>query len=142
MFQSRGEKKIADILTKYDIPFTYQPAVLVNDNGYQRMWYPDFGLHKYGMFIEYFGVVNNPEYDQRTHHKLQTYKDSEINVIALYPNDLLGNYEKNTIKKIYQNMHTRMSDLEHKITNVYNRNNLYKPKPRFRNSFAMKDKYL
>ncbi len=141
MVQSYGERKIASFLDKYEIPYTYQPPLLVNDQGYQRIWYPDFGLTKYGMFIEYFGVINNPEYDQRTHYKLKAYQNSDISVIALYPDDLRGNYEKNTLMKIRQTLYSRVSDLEQRITQNYQPNRQYNSRPKFNSNFRMKDKY-
>jgi hypothetical protein len=119
MFQSEGERKIAAFLERYDIPYRYQPATLVNDRGYQRIWYPDFGLHKYSVFIEYFGMENDPVYDQRTRHKLDAYRKSDIAVVPVYPVTLKGNYEKTILKGIHQTVQNRVTDLEYKIKRFY-----------------------
>ena len=114
-FQSAGEHKIAAFLDSYHIPYRYQPPVLVNDNGYQRLWYPDFGLQTYSIYIEYFGIQNDPEYDARTAHKLQAYQNSNLDVISVYPTHLQNNYKKYILEEIHQIMEYRLSDLEQKI---------------------------
>ena len=119
MFQSEGERKIAAFLDRYHIPYRYQPATLVNDNGYQRLWYPDFGLTKYAVFIEYFGVENDPVYDERTRYKLNAYKSSDIAVVPVYPETLKGNYEKTILRGIHQTIQKRVTDLEYKIKRFY-----------------------
>ncbi len=115
MFKSKGERKIAAFLDRLNIQYTYQPAVLVQDQEYQRIWYPDFGLPKYSIFIEYFGMENDPVYNERTKHKLAAYRNSEIDVISVYPSHLEGNYEGYILKEILRTMSHRLSDLEQKI---------------------------
>jgi len=122
MFKSKGERKIAAFLDSLKIEYTYQPAVLVQDQEYQRIWYPDFGLPKYSIFIEYFGMENDPVYDERTKHKLEAYRNSEIDVISVYPSHLEGNYERYILKEILRTMSHRLSDLEQKIENFPVRN--------------------
>ena len=121
MFQSQGERKIASFLDRYDIPYRYQPATLVNDRGYQRLWYPDFLLYKYAVFIEYFGIENDPIYDQRTQYKLDTYRSSDIAVVPVYPETLKGNYEKTILQGIHQTIQDRVTDLEYKIKQYYHK---------------------
>ena len=41
-YKSEGERKIASLLDKLDIRYNYEPGILVNDSGYQRIRYPDF----------------------------------------------------------------------------------------------------
>jgi len=142
MFLSKGEKKIAAFLDKYKIPYTYQPAIIVNDKGYQRIWYPDFGLNKYGLFIEYFGMINDPIYDQGTKHKLEIYKKSDISVIALYPQDLDGNYESDTFLKIIQIIYSRLSDLENRIIQTTNKKKKNITNYNMQSTILMKNNYL
>ena len=122
MFKSKGERKIAAFLDSLNIQYTYQPAVLVQDQEYQRIWYPDFGLPKYAIFIEYFGMENDPVYDARTKHKLEAYRNSEIDIISVYPSHLEGNYERYILREILRTMSHRLSDLEKKIENFPVRN--------------------
>jgi len=127
MFKSKGERKIAAFLDSLNIQYTYQPAVLVQDQEYQRIWYPDFGLPKYSIFIEYFGMENDPVYDERTKHKLEAYRKSEIDVISVYPSHLAGNYERYILQEILRTMSHRLSDLEQKIENFPLRNSVTYP---------------
>lgn len=40
-FKSAGERKIADVLSKYGLPFKYESPLLVQDNQEKpRIWYP------------------------------------------------------------------------------------------------------
>jgi len=134
IYRSAGERKIAAFLDNYDIPYRYQPPVLVNDKGYQRIWYPDFGLDKYSIFIEYFGIQNDPEYDQRTDHKLKAYHNSNIDVISVYPTTLQNNYKNYILGEMHHIMDNRLSDLELKINT--HQNQLYRPNRQFTNGYT------
>jgi hypothetical protein len=133
-YQSTGERKIATFLDNYDIPYRYQSPVLVDDNGYQRIWYPDFHLPKYSIYLEYFGIQNDPEYDRRTAHKLEAYHNSNLDVISVYPSTLQNNYKKYILGEIHQIMEHRLSDLELKIQS--HQGKLYKPNRQFLNGYA------
>ena len=115
MYKSKGERTIAAFLDRLNIDYTYQPAVLINDGEYQRIWYPDFGLPKYSIFIEYFGMENDPGYDARTRHKMQAYQQAKLDVIPVYPEHLKGDYERYIMQEILRTMSHRLSDLEEKI---------------------------
>ena len=115
MYHSEGERRIAEFLERAHIHYSYQSGVLVNDREYQRIWYPDFRLPKYSLCIEYFGIENDPYYDQRTKHKLDAYRKNGIDVIPLYPANLRGDFGSYIFKRIYQTLDRRLSDLEEKI---------------------------
>ena len=69
-FKSKGEIKIADFLDETGIKYLYEQGILVEDyQQKQRIWYPDFYLPEFGMYIEYFGVVNDREYEKGIHKK-------------------------------------------------------------------------
>ena len=93
----------------------YEPGVLLKDNGYQRIWYLDFKLPTYEVFIEYFGIENDPIYDDRTRHKLDVYKQNSLDVIPVYPSHLKNDYSGYILNELYRNVSGRMSDLEQKI---------------------------
>ena len=114
-FQSKGEQRIAAVLDALEIPYQYQPAVMINDRGLQRIWYPDFGLRRYGIYLEYFGMENNSDYDQRTHHKLDAYQSAGLDVISAYPSHLKGDFGAYLLKEIHQVLYQRMSDLDQKL---------------------------
>jgi len=87
---SKGEKAIAEILTKYNIDFVYDQPMLIketkkNDKERLRIWYPDFWLPKYSIIIEFFGMVGNESYDKGKQEKLEAYKKLDIDCIRVYP---------------------------------------------------------
>ena len=56
--RSKGEKTIADYLTRHNIPYYYEATATTND------WFifkskisrPDFYLPQYNLFVEYWGL--------------------------------------------------------------------------------------
>ena len=113
--KSAGERTIADFLTNAGIRYNYEPAVMINDGGYNRIWYPDFGLPEYSVFIEYFGMVDDHAYDKQTDYKLATYGRNSIDVIPVYPSTLAGNYQRYLFGEIYRTTNNRLLSLEEKI---------------------------
>lgn len=113
--KSKGEKSIADFLSSTGIRYDYEPALMINDNGYKRIWYPDFGLPEYAMFIEYFGMKNDPIYNQEIDYKLDLYEKNSIDVIPIYPNTLDGNIPNYIFGEMYKITHKRLQNLESKI---------------------------
>jgi hypothetical protein len=105
-FKSAGERRIAEILNKYGIDFKYESPVLVNDNqGKQRIWYPDFYLPEFGVYIENYGIDCQPGYDNGRIKKQQIYRRMGLPVIPIMPSDkhsYLGNYIVNEIYRINQ----------------------------------------
>lgn len=114
-YKSAGERTIEDFLLDARIKYEHEPGIIVNDRGYQRIWYPDFGIPEYAMFIEYFGMKNDNVYDNGTKHKLKTYKENLIDVIAIYPSTLKGNYQQHILNEIYRTSNNRLLSLEEKI---------------------------
>ena len=116
-YKSRGEQQIADMLTRYGLSFVYEPGLLVYDRHVHqpRIWYPDFGLPQYSVYVEYFGRENDPVYDERTRYKLESYARQQIAVVPVYPSTLRNNYEKQIIGGIHQCTANRLADLERRI---------------------------
>jgi hypothetical protein len=115
--KSRGERTIATFLDSVKIKYNYEPGILIKDRGYNRIYYPDFGLPKYDVFIEYFGIENDPVYDDRTRHKLKTFKENDIDVIPVFPATLRGKYQDYILNELHRNVTGRMSELERTINN-------------------------
>ena len=65
-FKSAGEQRIADFLDRHGIKYIYEPPTAVTQHGKTRLWYPDFLLTEYGLYIEYYGRVGDPDYDLGT----------------------------------------------------------------------------
>lgn len=83
---------MAATLDQYGIPFVYERKVIVNDNGKNRTLRPDFYLPDFNLHIEYYGRVGNQDYDIRTAKKQTLYAANNINVISIYPWDLVQDW--------------------------------------------------
>jgi len=90
---SLAEKTIDDFLFKHSIP--HEKEVAYPEGGFRA----DFSVN--GIFIEYFGLKGDPEYDAKTRKKQRLCKKHGIELISLYPSDL-----------------TSLKKLENKISSV------------------------
>lgn len=79
---SLGEKTIDDYLFDHNIPHSIEPRY--PDSNYRA----DFEVN--GIFIEYFGLTGNADYDAKTREKKALCKKHGIKLIALYPKDLIS----------------------------------------------------
>jgi len=84
-FKSAGEQRIADFLDHHGIRYIYEPPTAVTQHGKTRLWYPDFLLPEYGLYIEYYGRTGDPDYDRGILEKTAAYKASGLEVIPIYP---------------------------------------------------------
>ncbi len=89
--KSHGEKVIADFLCEHDIPYLYEYSHDWNGVNYR----PDFTLFRgsdRGVVIEYFGMLDDPNYRQ-TVRKKRAYWASRRNwmLLEFAPRDLAGN---------------------------------------------------
>ena len=121
-FKSQGERKIAEFLDSYRINYQYEPSLIVDDGKYKRIWYPDFKLTDYDIFVEYLGIENNPVYDERSLHKFDVYKKMGLYVIPVYPSNLKGDYRNYILDKIHTGLYSKLSNLEGKIKQYNYRN--------------------
>jgi len=120
-YKSGGERKIAAFLDRAGIKFEYEAGVAIRERGYQRIWYPDFKLPEYNLFIEYLGIEQSPQYDQKSNYKLKTYQTNGIDVLALYPQDLKNGYEQKILKTIHNNLYQKVARIENRL-HSYGRN--------------------
>ena len=79
---SLGEKTIDDLLDALGIPHGREPAY---PEGNLRA---DFVVN--GVFIEYFGLVGDAEYDARSNKKKMLCRAHGIELIAIFPKDLVS----------------------------------------------------
>lgn len=79
---SLGEKIIDDYLFNQGIVHEREPKYPVGN------YRADFLVG--GIFIEYFGLKSNPEYDAKTRKKQRLCKDHGIPLISIYPSDLVN----------------------------------------------------
>ena len=86
--KSEGEQRIADFLDHHCIQYIYEAPTAVTQHDKVRIWYPDFYLPEYGLYIEYYGMIGNPDYDRGVIEKTAAYEASGLEVIPVYPSHL------------------------------------------------------
>ncbi|MBN2501266.1 MAG: hypothetical protein JXB38_10850 [Anaerolineales bacterium] len=96
---SLGEKTIDDYLFSNDIPHEKEQPY---PEGKYRV---DFVVND--VFIEYFGLKGNLDYDKRTEQKQKLCKKHNIKLVALYPSDLVS------IKKLERKLQFLISKWVH-----------------------------
>lgn len=100
-FKSRGERKIAYFLEDNNIQYHYEQGLLVHSGDQKpRIWYPDFYLPEFGMYIEYYGIVGDPDYDKGVTAKESAYSRMGLDVVPVYPYMFAKNWKKYLVNKI------------------------------------------
>lgn len=115
-YKSSGERKIAQILNKYGIDFKYEsPVLITDDQNKQRIWYPDFYLPEFGVYIENYGIEYNPNYDNGRIKKQQVYQSMGLPVIPTMPYNQHSDLEGYIINEIYRFSKTRYNNARDKV---------------------------
>ena len=100
-YKSQGEKKIAEFLSQYPLRFNYESGVMVYPEASQpRIWYPDFYLPDLGIYIEYYGIKGDKNYDQGISFKEKVYAKQNLPVIPIYPWMFQEDWQGYTFRKI------------------------------------------
>jgi len=115
-YKSAGERRIADILNKYGIDFKYEPPLTVYDQQNNlRIWYPDFYLPEYSIYLEFNGFEGNPNYDIGRIKKESTYKKNGIDIIGITPSIQNSQLENYIINSIYGIQKMRSAKIKSRI---------------------------
>ena len=81
MVRSKSEKIIADMLDKYNVPYTYEPEIKF-ENG--KKTYPDFATlnvrTRKTIYWEHFGMITDGEYASANLEKINKYDKAGIKV--------------------------------------------------------------
>lgn len=101
LLKSEGERQIAALLDQCGIRYMYEAPVIVNQHGKSRIWYPDFHLPEFGLYIEYYGLIGNPDYDRGVIEKNTAYTASGISVISVYPNHLKRDWPGYLVREVH-----------------------------------------
>ncbi|MCK5474755.1 MAG: hypothetical protein KAI53_05095 [Candidatus Aenigmarchaeota archaeon] len=80
-YRSKKEKDIADWLKRRKILFVYEKKLKMGDITLR----PDFFLPEYGIYVEYWGMMDNPEYKEERRKRIKLYKEHQIPLLELYP---------------------------------------------------------
>ncbi|MEK6832467.1 MAG: hypothetical protein AABY32_00335 [Nanoarchaeota archaeon] len=95
-YDSGGETEIANFFKKRKIIFELHPVLKLP----KSLWImnipfsyheirPDFYLPEYNIYVEYWGMINNEEYKEKTYKpKKELYNRNMIDLINLYPKNL------------------------------------------------------
>ncbi|MBS3080763.1 hypothetical protein J4221_04795 [Candidatus Pacearchaeota archaeon] len=87
-YSSKGERIIAEILKKYKISFIHNKEIHLierhKNKNFRRIWYPDFCLQDYDLYIEYIGKTNDLDYMEGVRKKIKTFAENKIKVLYIY----------------------------------------------------------
>ncbi len=115
-FKSAGEQRIADFLDRHGIKYIYEPPTAVTQHGKTRLWYPDFLLPEYGLYIEYYGRTGDPDYDRGILEKTAAYEATGFEVIPIYPYHLAKSWPEYLAREIREITQYRANALAAKFT--------------------------
>jgi len=114
-YRSIGERKIADVLDKYHIDFKYEkPALIQDEHNLQRIWYPDFYLPEFGLYLEYYGLTGNHNYDNSILKKDSAYHKNGLDVIPVYPVNVNNGLSEYIIHNIDYSLMRKQAILKNK----------------------------
>jgi len=72
---------------------------------------PDFYLPRYGICIEFFGVVNKASYYEITENKIRAYRENFIDLIQVYPCNMeKPNWGKEILYRIDEILLSRLEE--------------------------------
>lgn len=102
--RSNSERVIADYFSRSGVRYVYeQPAV--SRWGFRRISRPDFYLPDYGVYVEFWGLVNlrdkfnHSRYERSKRWKTEQYRRNGIRLVSLYPEEL-GNLDAAFLPKL------------------------------------------
>ena len=116
-FKSAGERKIAEVLDRYGISYKYESALLVQDDQNKpRLWYPDFYLPTFGVYVEYYGFKGSPDYDSLRMKKEQVYRSMGLQVVPVDPSVPQHKLDSYLFNEIYRFQRKRFQEIK---SNIY-----------------------
>ena len=106
--RSKSEAIIADIFYDLGIPYIYEKKLVLKDGSSRR---PDFTLldvkQRKEIYLEHFGLLDDPEYLEKTLQKLDEYRANGI-----YPGkNLIFTYETETLPLDIKGIRKMLNDL-------------------------------
>lgn len=110
--KSAGERRIAGFFRQHAIRYIYEHGVFISDEEKTKIWYPDFFLPEYAVYIEYYGMAGNADYDKGIKKKTEVYASIGIDVIPIFPDTFNGEWRAYIIKQIVEILKRRMNDIE------------------------------
>jgi hypothetical protein len=114
-FKSDGERKLADFFESYGISYIYERGVFIRDDGKTKIWYPDFYLPEYAVYVEYYGLVGDPDYDEGIKKKTDIYSSMGIDVIPIFPWNFNEDWKSFILNSLLSISKNRLSSVVQKI---------------------------
>jgi hypothetical protein len=90
--RSNSERKIADYFYQNNIHYLYEEEM--SKRGQRRISRPDFYLPDYGVYVEYWGLIDADDsrlrsrYERTMKWKMAQYHANDIKFISIYPRNL------------------------------------------------------
>ncbi|MCH5172030.1 MAG: hypothetical protein J1F31_04330 [Erysipelotrichales bacterium] len=89
--KSNEEARIDDYFYTHNINHRYEKEYTPNNQELGTI-YPDWILPNYkdlgDVYVEYWGVKNNENYNRQKDYKMKIYKEDKVTLICLYPEDM------------------------------------------------------
>ena len=87
------EFKFLKFLEKYNIRFYKEEMYKKYIKGFNKGYKFDFTLHidNKVLFVKIFGITGNKNYDNKIKEKIKLCKENNLNLLSLYPNDIINN---------------------------------------------------
>lgn len=98
--KSKSEWKIANILRKLGLEYIYEKSVPVWSRKKVYNLQPDFYLSQFDVYIEFWGMINDPVYKKKMVWKKKMYDRHNIKVMHLYPYHMYQKPAKVIMKKL------------------------------------------
>jgi len=107
---SKAEKSVAEYFDKKNVKYIFHPKIKIpkvylkyfNIPFKNDILHPDFFLPEYNVYVEYWGLIDDPRYKERSYdYKKRKYKENLIECIDLYPKNL-ENLDHNFTQKLMQ----------------------------------------
>ena len=87
-YETKDELKVGRMLDQYGIPFFYQQATIIYQEGKNEVWKPSFTLYSYGgAVIDYVAGTGQGQQEQRLSRD-KIYRYNQIPAVVLGPSDL------------------------------------------------------
>lgn len=115
-YKSEGERQIAYLLERLDIPFRYEYPIAVVDRGKVRLWYADFLLPEYGIVLEYAGMKGDSTYENTLQHKKAVYAELGLSALYIRPESFRGFWPRRLAQGIDDILTERLNTFRNKVS--------------------------
>lgn len=86
LVRSTKEVDIANLLRRLGIRYEYEKELILDG----ERFVPDFFLVDFGVYLEYYGLMNWKVYAKRTEYKLRRYTENKVRCIHLFRSSVIN----------------------------------------------------